>query len=419
MHFIVTSNGSYGDVYPLFGLAHALAGRGHEVTLVSNERYAPLAGDLEFVVGSSDAALEETIDLFDVSSAFSSAGALLHGLLVGPMREFHRAIVDEIRPGESAIVAFPLVLGARLAHDQLGVPFVSCQLAPSAFRSVLDPPRTTAMAQPTWMPGFMLRGLFGLLDRMVDRWTKADVNAYRAELGLAPARGILSWMDSPQKVLGLFPDWFGAPQDDWPAHVEATAFPQFDAAAARPMDESLSRFLDAGPPPIVLTAGSPAKGVVGFYRHAADACERLGRRGVLVTRYADDVPRELPDGVVHASYAPFSDLLPRAAALVHHGGIGSCAQGLGCGVPQLTVPWGMDQFDNSMRLKRLGVGRELPFGKVTGERLAASLGALLDDGSVPDACERAAARFDRDDPTRAPCEAIERFADSVTRGEPG
>ena len=320
VHFIVTSNGSYGDVYPLFGLAHALAGRGHEVTLVSNERYAPLAGDLEFVVGSSDAALEETIDLFDVSSAFSSAGALLHGLLVGPMREFHRAIVDEIRPGESAIVAFPLVLGARLAHDQLGVPFVSCQLAPSAFRSVLDPPRTTAMAQPTWMPGFMLRGLFGLLDRMVDRWTKADVNAYRAELGLAPARGILSWMDSPQKVLGLFPDWFGAPQDDWPAHVEATAFPQFDAAAARPMDESLSRFLDAGPPPIVLTAGSPAKGVGGFYRHAADACERLGRRGVLVTRYADDVPRELPDGVVHASYAPFSDLLPRAAALVHHGG---------------------------------------------------------------------------------------------------
>jgi UDP:flavonoid glycosyltransferase YjiC (YdhE family) len=57
------------------------------------------------------------------------------------------------------------------------------------------------------------------------------------------------------------------------------------------------------------------------------------------------------------AYAPFSQLFSRVEAVVHHGGIGTAAQALRAGRPQLAVPYGFDQFDNAERLVRLRVAR--------------------------------------------------------------
>jgi rhamnosyltransferase subunit B len=67
----------------------------------------------------------------------------------------------------------------------------------------------------------------------------------------------------------------------------------------------------------------------------------------------------LPEGAHHVAYAPFSSLLPRLSLLIHHGGIGTSAQTLAAGIPQIVVPFAHDQFDNAARLRRLGVSRTL------------------------------------------------------------
>jgi len=54
--------------------------------------------------------------------------------------------------------------------------------------------------------------------------------------------------------------------------------------------------------------------------------------------------------------------LPRCAVFVHHGGIGSCAQGLRARVPQLIRPFAYDQFDNAARIEADGAGRFVPDG---------------------------------------------------------
>ena len=77
-----------------------------------------------------------------------------------------------------------------------------------------------------------------------------------------------------------------------------------------------------------------------------------GRRGLLLSRHREHIPRTLPSDVRHVEYAPFSELLPRCAALVHHGGIGTSAQALAAGVPQLIMPMGHDQPDNSRACSR-------------------------------------------------------------------
>ena len=46
-------------------------------------------------------------------------------------------------------------------------------------------------------------------DRVTDRALAPAANRLRAELGLPPVRRIASeWWHSPQRVIGLFPDWY-------------------------------------------------------------------------------------------------------------------------------------------------------------------------------------------------------------------
>src|SRR5262249_49590922 len=155
------------------------------------------------------------------------------------------------------------------------------------------------------------------------------LNALRAELGLPPVRDVMrGWLHSPQLVLGFLPAWFGPPQPDWPPRVTLAGFPLYDERDVTPLPPELGAFLDARPPPIAFAPGSGSVQARPFFEAAIDACTRIGRRGVLLTRFPEQVPPNLPEGVRHVAYAPFSQLLPRAAALVHHGGIGTSAQGM-------------------------------------------------------------------------------------------
>ena len=78
-------------------------------------------------------------------------------------------------------------------------------------------------------------------------------------------------------------------------------------------------------------------------------------------------------------YLPYSLAFQRACAVVHQGGIGTLAQALAAGHPQLIVPVAFDQPDNARRAARLGVASALPFRKATSANLAAALQRLIDD----------------------------------------
>ncbi len=129
-------------------------------------------------------------------------------------------------------------------------------------------------------------------------------------------------------------------------HVTLTGFPLYDERGlAHPPDPvEVSR---SGAPPVVFTPGSAMKQGQGFFAAAVDACSKSGRRGMLLTRFPEQVPPPLPDGIRHFKYVPFSQVFPRAAAVVHHGGIGTTAKALAAGAPQLIMHMAHDQPDNA------------------------------------------------------------------------
>ena len=143
-----------------------------------------------------------------------------------------------------------------------------------------------------------------------------------------------------------------------------------------------------------------------FFRTAVEVCRLLGRRGVLLTRYHEQLPTSLPESVCHFDYLPLSQLLPHCAAIVHHGGVGTTAQAFACGTPQLIMPMAFDQPDNAARAERLGVSRTLSPRAFRPPAAARLLAELIGRPAVAETCRLIAQRST--DPRRleAACEAI-------------
>jgi UDP:flavonoid glycosyltransferase YjiC (YdhE family) len=226
---------------------------------------------------------------------------------------------------------------------------------------------------------------------LIDRELAAETNAFRAELGLpAVSRFFDRWLHSPQLVIGLFPAWFAPPPPDWPPNVHLTGFPLWDEAEVRQLPGELEKFIQGGEPPVIFTAGSAMAQGKDFFGESVEVCRRSGRRGLLLTQFPEQLPPRLPDGVRHFDYVPFSEVLPRAAAFVHHGGIGTTAQALAAGVRQLVVPLAHDQPDNAVRVRRLGVGDFLLPKAYKAPAVLKRLDRLLGSSEVAAACRRRA-----------------------------
>ena len=410
LRFILTPVGSSGDVHPFVAVGAALRARGHDVVVVTGEPFRAVierAGLRTIVTHSTEE--------FDELSADPTLWHPRRGLKLvlrataSAIRKDYDAIASVYEPGRSVLVGHTLGFATRLFEERHGAPAATIQLAPSTLRTDYRQPAVTPGYDLAGAPRLMKRALWCMVDRIaIDPHVLPELNRFRRDLGLPRvSRVFASWIHSPQRVIGLFPDWFAPWQPDWPPQLRLTGFPLYDERDQHDASPDLEAFLAAGDPPVLFTPGSANRTAAPFFAAAADAAQRLGRRALLLTRYSAQLPAALPPNVRHESYVPFSLVLPRCAAIVHHGGIGTCAQGLAAGVPQVTMPLGFDQPDNTTRLWKLGVARWVAPRQFTGPRVARVLAALLDDGRVASACRRWADAMRRARPVEETCDLLE------------
>jgi UDP:flavonoid glycosyltransferase YjiC (YdhE family) len=305
-----------------------------------------------------------------------------------------------------------------MAHQALNIPFVSLHLQPSVIWSEYQSPLLArGLLLGDGVPRWLKRLQHWVGNTMMNRMMLAGANEFRAELNLPPIKNAWDLMHSPQRIICMFPDWYAAPQPDWPANVVMAHFPLWDETGVTEVPPAVREFLDGGERPIAFTPGSAMVQGREFFSAAVDACRRLGRRGMLLTRHAEQIPADLPEGVQHFDYAPFSEVLPRCAALVYHGGIGTLSQALAAGIPHVIMPMAHDQPDNAARIERLGVGATLWPRQFRGGRLAKVLAGLLSSSEVSRRCRELAARFAGVDGLELASDAIEQFGRQMLGGE--
>lgn len=417
VHALLVALGSSGDVHPFVGMGRELRRRGHAVTLVA-------AGWFQDVVERAGLGFVDALPELDFAESIRDARLWhpLHGarlvleMMGRPLLEpVYRIVADTVAADRAAgrrtvVAASTLAFGARVARDRLGVPLVTLHLSPMLLRSLDDAPRIPGLLVhrgPRWFRRLQWGMADAVLDRVIGRW----LGPFRAGLGLPPVRGLFrEWIHSPDASLGMFPEWFAPRRPDWPAGLELAGFPLYAEEGASDPGGEVVRWVEEGPAPLLFTPGSANVHGRDFFAAAADACRLLGRRGLLLTRFPEQVPADLPAGVRHVDFVPFGWLVPRAAALVHHGGIGTLSQGLAGGVPQVVMPMGFDQLDNAARVERLGVGRGIARSKFRGPLLADTLGRLLGDAAVAARCRDVAGRFAGPTGVVAAADVVERIA---------
>lgn len=401
MKVILTPIGSDGDVLPFVGIGIELIRRGHDVVVIANDHFESMVrhAGLQFAACGTSAQFRQLVSASNILELRRAAREMF-GLI---SRDLHRVVAAQYSSGKTVLVAHLLAAGARIVHELQSAPLATVLLCPAALFSTREPP-VYLRAFATNPGGWLNRGAGRLLRTIVEREAGAVINPYRASLGLPPDH----LLQPHGNLIGFFPEWFGPRAPDWPMDLTIADFPLYEPHAPD-ADTVVDEFLREGAAPIVFVPGTGRADVGPVLYAAVDACQRLGRRGILLTRYVDQVPEGLPATVRHFPYVELHRLLPRAVAVVHHGGIGTCARGLASGIPQLILPYGFDQFDNMARLERLGVAASAAWRGITGRLLADKLRWLIETPSVKARAGELAERFRGANGIGVACDAIERL----------
>lgn len=382
---VLSTVGSLGDLYPILSIARALEEVGAEVRLALGPDDCEVArqwGLLAHPVGPSEAEVSAATGLTRdqiAQQVLHDVGPLIRDVAIPALPR----ILEEIAPlmdGAALACGTVLALGAPLAAERADVPYVPIALQPMLTLSPHDMPnaRGFELAVPSakgGLPGAWNAALLALGHRVFRFRHRRALDQVRASVGLPPGKDT-PVLETPGTILGHIGLWSPAfaplPPDrqDW----LLTGFPP---APLGELPLEVQTWLDDGPAPLVVTLGSAAQSIAGptFWDDAAALARRLGLRAVLLHGKA---PAPTGDDILAVPYVAHAPLFPRAAAIIHHGGIGTTAEALRAGKPQLVVPIGGDQMDNATRLERMGVAATLPAKRFTLDRASARLGPLLD-----------------------------------------
>jgi rhamnosyltransferase subunit B len=412
MRILVECIGSYGDVFPFVAIGREMLRRGHEVYLFANAHFGSLIQEAGLVFieagdGASYEAFTRHPDTWEPRKGFKN----ILKMLATYLPEGYDKLAAHVLPGQTLIIGSTLAIASRILEEKHQLPGVKIHLAPSIFRSNIQPPKLPALFMPDWYPKPVKKLLWWLGDRLViDPIISKPVNQFRSILDLPPiSRVFCDWIHSPALTIGLFPDWFGVPQPDWPTQVRCTGFPLLDTISNHDFPEDVRAFLASGDPPVVFTSGTAMRHGHDFFNVSTEVCKHLGIRGILLTRYGEQLPKALPADVRHFPYIPLSALLPNAAALVHHGGIGTSSQAMRAGIPQLIRPMAFDQFDNAFHLERLGVALSIDLRLYNTTQVEKKLERLIKEPAYTLRCRAIARWFDGVDAVSESCDLIDKM----------
>ena len=395
MRILMITLGSLGDLLPFLTVGQALRARGHEVSLGTSSQLVRYVREAGFDCSSIFDGVPPQHPTEDARCReLNRAWALEWERVLAPALAPTYELIRDRSQQDTVVVAHWTAFGARLAEEKLGVPSCTVYLSPE----ILNACDETRTLEPGWR-GFSEDEVFGPL-----------LNRYRDDLGLPPVDHICSrWVHSPRQGLALFPEWFRGRQPYWPAQVTLTGFVTSDDPLMPTSMQRVEAFLGTGVPPIVFTPGIGTQSAETFFKKSLSACAALGARAILLTPFSAQVPRDLPPWATHVDYIPLYTLLRRSAAIVHHGGIGTCAQAIRAGVPQLVAPMAWDQFDNAQHVRALNLGVSVPMKDYREDVVTDKLIQLLSGNGIRHACQHLAGQFARNNPLDSICEVIERL----------
>ncbi len=406
--------GSRGDVAPYTGLGLGLARAGHEVTIATHERFAPLV--LGAGVGFHPVPVDPRAALDSAAGqglhrSRSAAGKLTR--LFGMARELVGEMADALVAG--AVGNELLLLNGAVAPlgqviaEGLGVPSAGVYLQPLAPTREFAAPM---IATGSW-GGPVNRLSAAAVNAGLDQVFPDACRTLRDRFGLprrrvGAQRRALERADWPV-LHGFSPSVLPRPAD-WRPGLTVTGYWWPEDDAGERLSDEVEEFLAAGPPPVFVGLGSATvPDPEALSAAVVRGLRAAGVRGV-IQRGWSGLDADGDDMLVVGD-VPHRLLFPRMAAVVHHAGAGTTAAGLRAGVPAVPVPVQFDAAFWARRLQTLGVApRPVPLRRLTAAALADAVGQVVRDPSYAERATALAERIRAEDGVEPVLRTLDRLA---------
>lgn len=364
MRIAIFAAGSQGDIQPCLRLGNGLQQSGLEVLLAAPQNFAalsagcglpfhPLRGDVQEIMAG-----ETGRRFMERSGASPIRSIATMRKMLGPVAiQMAEDALEASRSAEALItLAVFAPLGRTIAEMQ-GIPLLLVEPTPmlptGAFPAPGFPVQRNLGSRLNRLSGFMMLAV-------IWQWYRPFVNEFRRQHGLPAFRGSDFYRTlTATPLLGAYSPTVIPHPRDWPERVHVTGYWfQEDAGAWRPPTD-LAAFLEEGEPPVYVGFGSMAgRDPERLAQVVLAALLKAGQRAVVATGWGGMRVMSSPEHVFVLDSAPHGWLFPRMAAVVHHGGAGTTAEGLRAGVPSIIVPFAVDQPFWGKRVQSLGAGPE-------------------------------------------------------------
>ena len=380
MHITIFAAGSRGDIQPCLVLGRGLQRAGFEVLLAAPENFAgfakayglcfyPLRGDVQQIMASDTGR-----EFMEQGSGNPLQSIRAMRAMLGPVATQMAEDAFEACQGADALISLAVFATfAKSIAEVKGIPLVHVEPTP-----VLP---TRSFPAPGWPLQRNLGGLYNRLSghamlQVLWQWYRPFVNDFRQRFGLPPYSASSFYrILTTTPLLGAYSERVIPRPSDWPKSAQISGYLFPEAGTAWEPGEELQRFLEAGDPPVYVGFGSMSgREPERLAKLVLEALAKSGQRGLLLTGWGGMRALSVPDSVFVVEAAPHGWLFPRMAAVVHHGGAGTTAEGLRAGAPTVILPFAVDQAFWGKRVKDLGVGPEpIPFKKLTADKLARAI----------------------------------------------
>ena len=400
--------GTGGDLDPMVALATELVQRGHKVSFLSNDYFAPiiLAAGCEFVsVGSVEQYHKgNSVTAWERDNQTDNF-QYYHAPAFEPAFRF----VQSCAADKNCVL---LVLGeqngASVAAEKCNIPFVTFMLSPNVIFSAINPPAPFRWIVPKYLPLFIVRLL-------LHRYRKVRAKRFFKEPHLAEYLAVRKRLDCLPKFkkqssaalqIGFFPEWFGMPAKDWPKNIYVVGFPLQNRPSMQSRFE-YDQLIEKSGAPIIFTTGTGVKDVRALFTEGRKICEALQLPGVFVGGNDGAELLQGSDWCKHFSYLDFEYAFLKAQVVIHHGGIGTTAQAIKAGIPQIIRPLKYDQPDNADRIYRLGLGTYVIPEKFTAESVIPILRNMLQKAKESKVLKKFSADVQNSSAIVSACDLIE------------
>lgn len=386
--FLISVWPSVGHVYPAIAIGRALVEQGHDVSFHTRPLFARHLETLGMDViplTTMPGMTEHGISLRDEPAGSWAMKKAFQQRFIAPLPELVRIVRDAAEACRPDVIINDYVSFAPLIVGELtDTPVATLTMTAfswpgedfAPFGSGLPPAHDAAT-----------RARYATLRANGEAFF-ADVvdafNAARAAHGLParpsplPAATLSQYLQLVLSIPALDYE-----RDDLPPQVHYTGLCAWDPPA--PPDPDTAAWLAelAADRPLVLVAASSIfTRSAGLIDAALTGLADLDV-GVLATLPFDHSLHStpLPPHIRLARFVPHAQVLPRASAVVAHGGFGGVSKALGHGLPLVVVPYAGDQPEVAQRVVAAGAGLRLDPAALTPAALRAAVREALGDDS--------------------------------------